>query len=607
MKNNFAAFPEIVFLDGTYKLLNFNGIVYLFLVEDSVGSSEIAGVGILVGEVKQYIDWLISSFKIKNENSNLINSFMTDKDENMRNVLNSHFPEANLNLCKFHVFQIFKREITTTKLGINPTEKSVSLEYLQKISYSKSPEEYNDNYEIMTELLPIQVMQYYNLNWHPIKKQWVDGFISKNFLNFTNNRTESLNRNLKSIIKKLSSLQEFLENLFVELQIERTERDHRAMKTIHKLPVINSTIAPIKIYSNILTQFAFDLVEKEYLASINIKNNNDTNLNITDLNCSCTFNRNMGLPCRHIFNMRINKKLDIFDEQLCIPRWTKKYLLEKQNVFQLLNNEDHLQESLIKVMPTLRAPKSTFEKYKHASLFTNQLSKLISEVGQKAFNYRIEIVKQILKIWESNKEFIVIPIDEDARNQRIQITDEPLDEPVMNFEKNVIENDQTELIFTNVKCNNEISLPNVKEQVHLHQSIGVDAHNQRIQITDEPLDEPVMNFEKNVIENDQTELIFTNVKCNNEISLPNVKEQVHLHQSIGVDAHNQRIQITDEPLDEPVMNFEKNVIENDQTELIFTNVKCNNEISLPNVKEVHLHQSIDVDAHNQSFFLIKSI
>jgi len=34
------------------------------------------------------------------------------------------------------------------------------------------------------------------------------------------------------------------------------------------------------------------------------------------------------------------------------------------------------------------------------------------------------------------------------------------------------------------------------------------------------------------------------------------------------------------------MNFEKNFIENDQTELIFTNVKYNNEISLPNVKEV---------------------
>lgn len=48
-----------------------------------------------------------------------------------------------------------------------------------------------------------------------------------------------MNRNHKIIIKKLSSLQEFLEYLFVELQIERTERDHKIIKTIHKLPVLN--------------------------------------------------------------------------------------------------------------------------------------------------------------------------------------------------------------------------------------------------------------------------------------------------------------------------------------------------------------------------------
>ncbi|KAF0712959.1 protein FAR1-RELATED SEQUENCE 5-like, partial [Aphis craccivora] len=40
----------------------------MLIEEDSVGSSEVAAVGILVGELKEYIDWLISSFKIKNEN-----------------------------------------------------------------------------------------------------------------------------------------------------------------------------------------------------------------------------------------------------------------------------------------------------------------------------------------------------------------------------------------------------------------------------------------------------------------------------------------------------------------------------------------------------------
>ncbi|CAI6376408.1 unnamed protein product [Macrosiphum euphorbiae] len=63
MKRNFEAYPEIVLLDGTYKLLNFNGVVYLFIVEDSIGSSEIIAVGILVGEIKEYVNWLISTFK----------------------------------------------------------------------------------------------------------------------------------------------------------------------------------------------------------------------------------------------------------------------------------------------------------------------------------------------------------------------------------------------------------------------------------------------------------------------------------------------------------------------------------------------------------------
>lgn len=78
---------------------------------------------------------------------------MTDKDENMRNVLRHHFPTSKLLLCKFHVFQIFKREITTNKLGITPCEESTTKEYFQNISYSKSIEEYETTYESMTQLL----------------------------------------------------------------------------------------------------------------------------------------------------------------------------------------------------------------------------------------------------------------------------------------------------------------------------------------------------------------------------------------------------------------------------------------------------------------------
>ncbi|KAF0750267.1 protein FAR1-RELATED SEQUENCE 5-like [Aphis craccivora] len=142
MKRNFDAYPEIGLLDSTYKLLNFNGVVYLFIVEDSIGCSEIIAVGILVFEIKEYINWSISTFKSKNDNSILIKIFMTDKDETMRSVLKCNFSTTKLILCKFHVFQIFKHEITSSKLGITSIEETRAKEYLQQISYAKSDQQY---------------------------------------------------------------------------------------------------------------------------------------------------------------------------------------------------------------------------------------------------------------------------------------------------------------------------------------------------------------------------------------------------------------------------------------------------------------------------------
>jgi hypothetical protein len=41
-----------------------------------------------------------------------------------RNVLGKAMPQANLQLCLFHVLRNFRREITPEKLGITPGEKN---------------------------------------------------------------------------------------------------------------------------------------------------------------------------------------------------------------------------------------------------------------------------------------------------------------------------------------------------------------------------------------------------------------------------------------------------------------------------------------------------
>ena len=55
MKPCLKNYPEILFLDATYKLLEIRLPVSLFLVEDSMGESEVIGVAILVEETEEIL------------------------------------------------------------------------------------------------------------------------------------------------------------------------------------------------------------------------------------------------------------------------------------------------------------------------------------------------------------------------------------------------------------------------------------------------------------------------------------------------------------------------------------------------------------------------
>ena len=82
-------------------------------------------------------------------------------------------------------------------------DKSFShLKLYKKLAYSINEEEYDTLYEQLVEDAPPTVVDYFNENWQPIRDEWVMGmkFKVRNFLNTTNNRLESLNAKLKSVI-----------------------------------------------------------------------------------------------------------------------------------------------------------------------------------------------------------------------------------------------------------------------------------------------------------------------------------------------------------------------------------------------------------------------
>lgn len=198
MQKSFASFPELVCIDGTYKLLKLHLTVVLLIVIDGSGNSEVIGVGLLAAETYENYMQLIQALKKHNYDSCMkIQCFMSDKDATERRVLSEVFPNISLQICRFHVLQIFKR--TLASMSLNKSKKQC-LEILEKLVYANSQEQYDIYKEQLRKSATNQLWSYFNDNWDNIRNQWSSyGMTETNFDNLTNNRLESLNQKFKML------------------------------------------------------------------------------------------------------------------------------------------------------------------------------------------------------------------------------------------------------------------------------------------------------------------------------------------------------------------------------------------------------------------------
>lgn len=102
MKNCLKAYPDIIFLDATYKLLNCRAPVYFVVIIDARSLNELVAVGILVDETKDVLSWFINTFKKHNViTESKTKVFITDKDIVKRKVLKKYFQILMFNYVYF--------------------------------------------------------------------------------------------------------------------------------------------------------------------------------------------------------------------------------------------------------------------------------------------------------------------------------------------------------------------------------------------------------------------------------------------------------------------------------------------------------------------------
>lgn len=339
MKCVFQGYPEVLMIDATYKLNKFRMPLYVLLAIDGNGLSEIVGIFLTSVENEDAITRMVSTFKSFNSSWEKTKVVLSDKDFTERNVFEKEFPMASLIICLFHTMRSFRREISCEKLSLRSGERDYALELMEKLVYSKSPEEYERNYQVLEGSGLDRVIEYYNKNWLPIKEQWVQCFKGANFTlgESTNNRLESINAKIKSVCTRYATLSTFFTQFFALLCCLRNERDHITLLSLVKKVIISEN-SPLKSYAEILTLYAFKHIEQQSSITYNsekfsviedskfVISSSEGELSVSESYCQCKFWKSMNLPCRHILSLRKILGLDLFALSLVAERWTKAYV-----------------------------------------------------------------------------------------------------------------------------------------------------------------------------------------------------------------------------------------------------------------------------------------
>ena len=415
MKKIYSAFPEMLFVDATHKVNELRMPLYIFLICDGNGQSEIVASCLVSSEQRVVIEKMVNTFKKHNSTYCLTRVIMTDKDMNERDVLSEAFPNATLQLCLFHVLRTFGREITVEAMSIRSAEHSVALDILQKIAYSSSVETYEANRKLLNDTGFTKVLEYFEANWHPIRHEWVTCFATNfNFNTRTNNRLESINQKIKSVCSAFSNLEAFFKDFRTVVACLRIERDNKALECVSKISVFSIGTSAEAQYSRLLTPYAAKFVREQLEKRTKVKmvdgkvTTAETSLDA----CSCKFHQTMKLPCKHIFAFRENSHQPLFEERMAHSRWRLDFYKNSYEVFNVAaeRGSGNDQASVVVSTNTIHQPnpKTQHQKYNAAHILALRLATVISETGDKEYNNKMNILKKVLQHWENGMSVCVI-------------------------------------------------------------------------------------------------------------------------------------------------------------------------------------------------------
>ena len=331
---------------------------------------------------------------------------------------------------------------------------------MKNLVYATNKSNYTQLRAEVFKLANKEFTDYFEKNWHSCQSMWVN-YLRDEYLhlaNTTNNRLECHHSKLKDLTSQSSMLSEMFNHVltfstthsleysqksFVEEFTSRTTKFDdisgaakvAAVCTEHAANLICEQLEVARKVEYQLTKSGdsevFELTYKDHKHYVNASLNS----------CSCSFQKTLGLPCRHLFVVRTYLSLVVFEQSMVRERWLKSYQIQictndvpvvsdaeidfSDNALEVQPNDVHLQISKMPRKP-MNSSLSQNQKYRKVLEVGQKIAASTSQVGMRDYREKYSQLESLFDYWQRDIPIVIVPKNDTFL--KAQIEDEGVEE-----------------------------------------------------------------------------------------------------------------------------------------------------------------------------------
>jgi len=415
-----AAYPEVLFIDGTYKVNKYGYPLYQIMVHDAIGRGRSIMYAFLYSENAACIeDMMCNVITFYGDVKEKMKIVFVDKDfkeiEALKNVFGSN---TEVLLCIFHVIKVFKKKVSELVLPVE--EKKELMVVLKKIVYADTEDEITkllDKVKNMHEGL----YQYMLCNWMNCTRMWALCH-RKNLLTLGNNTTnfvESENAKIKADLTDSISMSAAVRVLLRRDQEQQNYRSfaiHRqACYSIQYRDMPDDINSMLCLFSEAAGKYICNHLRKSKFVTSKLdadglwKVISDKKQLLVCLDgsgqvCLCSFFSNLHLPCRHMVEIARKQQIPLPElAKFCANRWLRDSC--KAVAQYVSNNSTYTMRT--KCPQPVAVTLSANDKYSAITAIMQRINLLVTECGMEDFVKRRAVLSSLLASWEEGKDVVI--------------------------------------------------------------------------------------------------------------------------------------------------------------------------------------------------------